>query len=66
MITIIDDPPYETSGRGMPTTGNKPITIAIFMEKYVKKVIHRPVINKREYLSVVDRAEKIQKATIRL
>jgi len=28
--------------------------------------MHRPVINKREYLSVVASAEKIQSATIRL
>ena len=37
MIPIIDDPPQLTSGKGTPTTGASPITIAMFTPKYRKK-----------------------------
>ena len=35
---IIDDPPYETSGKGNPTIGRIPITIDILMREAKKKL----------------------------
>ena len=35
MIDSIAVPPYEIKGKGMPTTGIKPVTIAIFNITYI-------------------------------
>ena len=42
----IEDPPYETRGRGRPTIGNMPITIDIFIKEAKKKfeIIPYPII----------------------
>ena len=36
-------PPYESNGRGAPTTGNTPVTIAIFTNTYKKMIIANPL-----------------------
>ena len=38
MSVTIDVPPKLTSGRGMPTTGPRPVTIAVLTKTYTKKV----------------------------
>ena len=34
IIDIIEDPPYDMIGKGAPTIGSKPNTIAIFTKTY--------------------------------
>ena len=34
MVASIDDPPYDMIGRGAPTIGSKPRTIAMFTKTY--------------------------------
>tara|TARA_B100000965_G_C19224234_1_gene597222 strand:+ start:357 stop:605 length:249 start_codon:yes stop_codon:yes gene_type:complete len=47
----IDDPPYETKGKGNPTTGNIPITIDILIKEAKKKFETIPNPNILEKLS---------------
>merc|ERR1711991_495726 len=39
---IIEEPPYDTKGRGSPTTGRSPITIDIFIIAAKKKLEIKP------------------------
>ena len=41
MISIV--PPYDINGRGAPTTGIIPVTIAIFIKKCKNKKQHKPI-----------------------
>ena len=42
MIDSIAVPPYEIKGKGMPTTGIKPVTIAIFNTTYINTLLATP------------------------
>lgn len=42
MIDSMAVPPYEIKGKGMPTTGNKPVTIAIFNITYINILQETP------------------------
>ena len=39
IIDIIEDPPYDMIGKGAPTIGSKPNTIAIFTKTYKNKEV---------------------------
>ena len=36
MVANIEDPPYDIIGKGDPTIGNKPKTILILIDIYIK------------------------------
>ena len=48
IIDIIDEPPYDIIGRGAPTIGNKPNTIAIFTKTYKNNAVEKPKQNNLE------------------
>ena len=57
-------PPYETSGSGTPTTGARPVTIAMLTAKNRKKVTAIPCVNSDEKRSRMVSAVTTQKAMI--
>ena len=42
MIDNIEEPPYDIIGKGAPTIGSKPNTIAIFTNTYIKIAEAKP------------------------
>ena len=38
----ITDPPYESNGKGTPTTGMSPVTIAVLNITYKKRLVPMP------------------------
>tara|TARA_X000000368_G_C22799472_1_gene609635 strand:- start:125 stop:289 length:165 start_codon:yes stop_codon:yes gene_type:complete len=48
IIDIIEDPPYDIIGRGAPTMGSKPNTIAIFTKTYKNIADEKPKQNNFE------------------
>ena len=44
IVTNMALPPYETKGKGTPTTGINPITIDILTIKYKKILVVKPAI----------------------
>ena len=62
--TSIADPPYDINGKGTPTTGARPTTIAMFTAKYRKKFIVNPAVNSEPNLFLFVIAEIIEKRII--
>ena len=48
IIDIIEDPPYDMIGKGAPTIGSKPNTIAIFTKIYKNNAVAKPKQNNLE------------------
>ena len=48
MIDNIEDPPYDKIGKGAPTIGSKPNTIAMFIKTYKNKAAEKPKQNNLE------------------
>ena len=45
IIASITEPPYDINGSGIPTTGIKPETIAMFIITYINKFVPTPIDN---------------------
>ena len=48
MMDNIEDPPYDMIGKGAPTIGSKPNTIAMFTKIYKNKAEEKPKQNNLE------------------
>jgi len=48
IIDSIEDPPYDIIGKGAPTIGSKPTTIAMFTKIYKNKAEEKPKQNNLE------------------
>ena len=48
IIDIIEDPPYDIIGKGAPTIGSKPNTIAILTKTYKNNAEEKPKQNNLE------------------